>query len=199
MKKLDPPSFCGNIREYPNFKENFTRLVVPTYGKDPYVLKRCLSGDALQSVRGLENDYNAMQKRLDQKYGSPRKIVDLITGDLRALSPVSKGDGKGLIKMIETVKRCFLDLKRMNLQAEINFTNVWGLVERVMPSTQKREWVAVIYEISHETGYTVDFEKLLEYSQTQRRRTEYTGSFIRKVSNKSNVNSVSAVEVQDPG
>lgn len=47
------------------------------------------------------------------------------------------------------------------------------------------------------TGCTVDFEKLLEYLQTQRRRTEYMGSFIRKGSNKSIVNCVSAVEVQD--
>lgn len=76
-----------------------------------------------------------MQERLDQKYGTPRKIVDLIIGDLRVLSPVSEGDDKGLIKMIETVERCFLDLRRMNLQSEINSTNVLGLVERVMPQT----------------------------------------------------------------
>lgn len=84
------PVFSGNRREFPKFKEDFTRLVVPTYGKDPYVLKRCLSGDALQSVRGVENDYDAMQERLDQKYGSPRKIVDMVIGDLRAMSPVSE-------------------------------------------------------------------------------------------------------------
>lgn len=101
VKKLDPPSFSVNIREFPNFKEDYTRLVEPTYGKDPYVVKRCLSGDALQPVRGLDNDYDAMQERLDQKYGNPRKIADLIIWDLRALSPVSEGNGKGLIKMIQ--------------------------------------------------------------------------------------------------
>lgn len=200
VKKLDPPSFSGNVREFPNFKEDYTRLVVPTYGKDPYVLRQCLSGDALLSVRGLENDYDAMQERLEQKYGSPRKVVDLIVGDLRALKPVSEGDDKGLIKMIETVERCFLDLKRMGLQAEMSSTNVLGLVERVMPPTQKREWVAVMDEITvKKTGCSVDFEKLLEYLQTQRRRSEYMGSSIRNVSNKSSVNNMSGVEVSDPG
>ena len=75
------------MREFPSFKDDYERLVVPTFGKDPFALRQCLSGEALQSIKGLENDYQKMFDRLKEKYGNQRKIVDLIISDLRALKP----------------------------------------------------------------------------------------------------------------
>ena len=141
---------------------------MPTFGKDPYALRQCLSGEALQSIKVLENDYQKMFDRLSQKYGNQRKIVDLIISDLRALKPVADGDDKGLIKMIDTVETCYPNLKKMKLRAEMTSTNVLGMVERVMPLTQKREWVAVM----DDNGCSQDFDKLLEYLLTQKRRIE---------------------------
>lgn len=142
VKKIDPPTFSGNMREYPNFRDDYERLVVPKYGQDPYVLRQCLSGEALHSVKGLENDYVAMRERLNQKYGNHRKVIDLIIGDLRAMKQLSDGDDRGFLKMVKTVESCYLDLKRMSLKSEMNSTNIFSLVEKVMPPTQKREWIA---------------------------------------------------------
>ena len=146
VKKLDPPIFSGDLRDFPNFKDDYERLVVPTYGQDPYALRQCLAGEALQSVKGLESDYNEMLRRLEQKCGNHRKIVDLIISDLRALKPLVEGNDKGLIKTVEVVERCYLDLRKMNLEAEMDSTNVLGLIERILPHTQKREWIAIMDE-----------------------------------------------------
>ncbi|KAK3893562.1 hypothetical protein Pcinc_002627 [Petrolisthes cinctipes] len=56
IKALEPPKFDGNVREYPSFKSNFERLMNDNFGKDPFVLKQCLTGEALKTVLGVEDD-----------------------------------------------------------------------------------------------------------------------------------------------
>lgn len=87
-----------------------------------------------------------------------------------------------------------MNLKKMKLQTEMSSTNVMGMVERVMPLTQKREWVAVM----DDSGSGLDFEKLLEYLLTQKRRIEYMGSAVRTIgSQKSSMSNVVSTETQN--
>ena len=85
VKAFEPPKFDGNVRDYPNFKDDFQNLVKNVYGADPYALKMCLSGEALQTIRGAEGSYDEMFERLDDKYENARKIVDLVISDLKVL------------------------------------------------------------------------------------------------------------------
>ena len=62
VKKLDAPTFDGDIRSYPSFKRDYERHMVPTYGKDPYALKKCLSGETVNSIKGVDNDYDEMMR-----------------------------------------------------------------------------------------------------------------------------------------
>ena len=87
MKPLDAPRFTGNIRDYPNFKQDFSRLMTRQFGKDPYALRQCLAGSALDTVKGVENDFQEMFARLDGKYGNARKLVDAIIFELKKLKP----------------------------------------------------------------------------------------------------------------
>lgn len=84
IKAFEPPTFDGNVREYPRFKEDFKNLVKGVYGEDAYALKMCLSGKALQTVRGVEGNYKMIQ-RLDDKFGNTRKVVDLVVSYFKAL------------------------------------------------------------------------------------------------------------------
>lgn len=52
LKAVEPPTFEGKIREWPTFKSNYDRIVLPIYDEDPYVLLKCLRGSALEVVRG---------------------------------------------------------------------------------------------------------------------------------------------------
>ena len=138
IKALEPPSFSGSIRDYPNFKADYERLMSDNFGKDPFALRQCLSGDALETVKGVENDYDLMVKRLDTKYGNSRRIVDDILEDLKTLKVVSDGDHKSFVNMVNKVERCWLDLKKMNLDKEMNSVHMVSHIERVLPALQKR-------------------------------------------------------------
>ena len=136
-------------------------------------------------MKGLESDYNEMLRRLEEKFGNHRTIVDLIISDLRALKLLVEGDDKALIKTVEVVERCYLDLRKINLEAEMDSTNVLGIIERVLPHTQKRKWVAIMDEetIKNKNAGNLNFKMLLDYLLTQKRRIEYLGSAVRNASN----------------
>ncbi|CAC5421180.1 unnamed protein product [Mytilus coruscus] len=87
---------------------------------DPYALKQCLSGEALTVVNGVDNDFEEMFRRLDMKYGRAEKLIDHILNELKRLKKVQEGDNMKFISVVETVEKCWLDLKRMNLEAEMN-------------------------------------------------------------------------------
>ena len=120
IKRLDAPLFQGGVREYPSFKTDYENLMVPCYGNDPFALKKCLSGEALEGVRGVDNDYDEMFRRLNMKYGRPERLIDAVLSELRKLRSVPEGDNKKFINMVNVVENCWLDLKRSKLEAEMN-------------------------------------------------------------------------------
>ncbi|CAC5377692.1 unnamed protein product [Mytilus coruscus] len=112
VKKLEAPIFAGSIRDYPSFKVNYERHMLSSYGKDPYALKQCFNGEALTVVKGVDNDFEEMFRRLDMKYGRAEKLVDQILNELKRLKKVQEGDNIKFISVVETVEKCWLDLKR---------------------------------------------------------------------------------------
>ena len=92
VKKLDNPSFGGDIRCYPTFRRDYERHMVPVYGNDAFALRSVLNGEALKTIKGVDDDYDEMFKRLDQKYGRPEKINDAILEQLKSLQAVKDGD-----------------------------------------------------------------------------------------------------------
>ena len=191
IKALEPPLFSGSNRDYPNFKADYERLMSDNFGKDPFALRQCLSGDALETVKGVENDYDLMVKRLDTKYGNSRRIVDDILEDLKTLKMVSEGDHKGFINMVNKVERCWLDLKKMNLGKEMNSVHMVSHIERVLPAMQKREWVIV----AQDTDDHLLFESLIKFLLKEKEVLEYLNANVRLP--KSTVKSVvNAVDVQ---
>lgn len=113
VKALEPPKFSGELRDYPGFKDDFVRIIEEHYGKDPFALKQCLSGEALKCIAGCENNYDEMFKRLNDHYGDSRKIVDSVISELKTLKTVHEGDNKGFIRMVEKVEQCWCDLRRV--------------------------------------------------------------------------------------
>ena len=140
VKKLAPPKFSGNIREYPTFVKDYVKYMEPTYGRDAYALRCCLTGKALDEVSGVNDDYEEMWKRLNLVFHDSEKLVDLILCEIKLLTPLKEDDSIGLINLVNTVERCWLDLKKMNLEKEMNTSTMTSHVERLLPTIQKREW-----------------------------------------------------------
>ena len=59
VKKLSSPFFEGDIRTYPSFKSDFTRLMESRYGQDPFVLKSAISKKLLVELNWID-DYKVM-------------------------------------------------------------------------------------------------------------------------------------------
>ncbi|KAK4322373.1 hypothetical protein Pmani_006887 [Petrolisthes manimaculis] len=176
IKAFEPPMFNGNVRDYPRFKEDFKNLVKSVYGEDAYALKKCLSGDALQTVKGVEGNNIEMMQRLDDKYGNMRKVMDLVISDLKALKKINEGDTKGFVKLVDQVEQCWLDLKNINLEEELNMANIVSHIERVLPNLQKREWIIKAEEVLAAKDL---FPTLLKFLQRERRILEYMNSSVR--------------------
>ena len=96
--------------------------------------------------------------------------------DLKALKRINEGDTKGFVRMVDQVEQCWLDLKNINLEEELNTPNLVSHIERVLPTLQKREWV-IRAEEAHATRDL--FPTLLKFLQKERRVLEYINSSVR--------------------
>ncbi|XP_062605795.1 uncharacterized protein LOC134267606 [Saccostrea cucullata] len=178
VKKLDPPHFSGKIRNYPSFKSDYFTHMIPTYGKDPFALKNSLSGEPFEIIKGVDNDFEEMFKRLDLKYGRPEKLADTVLADIRALKAVPEGDSTKFTEMVEIVEGCWLILKRMGLEKEMDNATMISEIEKLLPSIQKREWALLKLRLKSTT-----FSDLLRFLLDERAAIEYMTSDIRESNN----------------
>ena len=91
--------------------------------------------------------------------------------------------------MVDQVEQCWLDLKNIKLDEELNTVNVVSHIERVLPTLQKRESVLKLKEV-HATKDL--FPTLLTFLHMERRVLEYMNSGVRITgSNKISIHHVS--------
>ena len=94
----------------------------------------------IRIIKGIEDNYSEMFKRLDAKYGEPRKL-DAIVFNIQKLKPVPEGDSRKFINMVDVIERNWLELQRLGMQQEMNTTTMVTMIEKLLPRTQQREWV----------------------------------------------------------
>ena len=75
MEKLPLPKFDGSVRSYPRFKKEFMELVMPNLseGEAAFTLRRCLTKVVEVTLGACDENVTEMLRRLDEKYGDPRK------------------------------------------------------------------------------------------------------------------------------
>lgn len=112
IKKVEPPTFSGDVRDFPTFVKDYNRLVVARHGKDPFILRQSLQGKAREVVGRLD-EFGEMWRRLDDRFGSSAKIVDAVLADICALKPVPEGNKPKLLHMISVVEQAWLDLGKI--------------------------------------------------------------------------------------
>ena len=80
LEKMKMPRSSGELREYPRFRKDFKVQVMPSLNSStaPYTLRFCPCEGPLAVVRGVDDDMDEMWRRLDEKYGDPAKITDVI-------------------------------------------------------------------------------------------------------------------------
>ena len=195
VNKMKAPLFNGDIRDCASFRTDFERIMCLTYGKDPFILKSCLTGEALEVVKRVDNNYDEMVRRLDLKYGRPEKVTDSILNEIKRLKVANDGDHKKFIDMVDTIEKCWLDLKQLNLQREMSSATMISKIEKFLPSTQRREWSLRRQKILFDEE---KFPLFLEFLIAEKEAMEYIEGDFResKVVNKMQVHTTKSEEEQ---
>ena len=173
VKSLPHPTFNGDLRKYGTFTKDYDRLMVPIYGRDPYALYKCLEGDAVDCMKGVEDGFDSMIIRLQTEYGNPCKVTDSIIKDIKDLGVILEGDHEKFVFSVNVLERAWLDMSKLNLQSEMNTTSMVTLVEGILPRRLLHDWVKVSESVDDKS---VLFERLLEFLLQEKRICQYMAS-----------------------
>ena len=187
LERMKMPTFSGNIRDYPRFKADFKKHVIP-YIKNPdtvaYVLKSCLSNAALEIVKNVDDDIDDMWKRLDEKYGRISKLTDAIMLELKQLRVLQEGDGQKFINFVDKIEKCYRDLSIIGKESEISNSSIVGLIEEKLPTSIKKQWCLQISNEDVDLDGEDKFAAILSFLLKHRKATEYDSSELRSTSSR---------------
>ena len=169
LEKVKMPLFTGGIRDYPRFKMDFEKQVMPTINIEsaPYILRSCLSKEPADVIKSIDDDLEAMWKRLDEKYGDPTKVVDVIMNAIQNTRNIRDGENNRFIELINVVEDGYRDLKRLGLEKEITTTSSVSVIEKKLPTDVKKEWAKLISSDHSTVDKTNKFPSLLKFLLTE--------------------------------
>ena len=182
MEKMPLPKFDGSIRNYPQFKKDFTELVLPSVGKNEssYILRQCLARDVNDYLGSCTVDVEEMLDRLDLKYGDPSKIVESIVADIRRFKRPDDDEYEKIVQFVNLVEIGYRDLKELELEDELTNTNTISVIENKLPKRMQMEWYRLIHREAAKIDKKYKFNHLLKFMREERNAIEYATSDIRK-------------------
>ena len=98
-----------------------------------YVLRSCLGNEPANTLKSIDDDITEMWKRLDEKYGDPSKVADVIIDGIRRTRMIRDGEEKRFTEFLEIIEDGYRDLRRLGLEAEITTTSSVSIIEKKLP------------------------------------------------------------------
>ena len=98
----------------------------------------CLCEGPLAVVRGVDDD-TEMCRRLDETYGDPAKITDVIINSIQRVKAIKEGEDKRFVEFVEVIESGYRDLLRLGLEKEITTTSFVSIIEKRLPADIRRE------------------------------------------------------------
>jgi hypothetical protein len=181
IDKIKLPLFSGEIRDYPQFYKDFTTVVMPEIKEKsaPYVLKSCLKDEALDVVKNIDDDIGKMWERLEECFGGISKLTDAVMYDIKMLKPVTDGEDKKFVALVNCIEKGYRELERIGMGAEISNSSIVGLIEEKLPKTIKTMWCLQVSDVKSTVDKRNKFPSLLEFLKQHRRATEYGSNELR--------------------
>ena len=188
LEKMKLPNFNGDIRTYAKFKSDFNKYIMPAIKSNEsasYILRSCLSERVKAIIINVEDKIGLIWKRLDEKFGDPSKLADMVINDVRKIRCVREGDIKGFINLVETTERGYRDLALLGLEKEISNTGSVSMIEERLPRDIRREWSKKAMQDGSTVDVTDKFPALMKFLLEQRKIIEYEYSDLRNSNNES--------------
>ena len=111
-----------------------------------------------------------MWKRLDEKYGNPAKVADVVMRAIQNMKPIREGKNKTFVEFIKVIDDGYQDLRRLGLEKEITTTSSVGIIERKLPNEVKREWAKLISSEHSPVDKRDKFPSLLSFLLEQNKQ-----------------------------
>ena len=175
LGKIKLPRFEGEIRAYSQFKQDFEKQIMPHLQSDnvSYVLRLCLGSDPATIVKSIDDDISEMWKRLDEKYGDPAKVADVIIDGIRRTRIIREGEKERFVEFVEIVEDGYRDLKRLGLESEITTTSSVSIIEKKLPADIRHKWAEIVSADNSTVDKTNKFPSLLKFLRNQRGAIQY--------------------------
>lgn len=181
VKRVDLEQFDGDIRKYPTFKDDFTKLIATRYGSDDsqlaFALKSYLVPIVKEEVESCGDDYLAMWKRLDILFGDKGRLINTIMEEVTKLQQVKVSDDAYTLSMIKVIEKAHRDLCRLGAQTEMANAQTITIIEKRMTTAMRQEWSKEV--AGKELSSEVKFNQLLSWLHGWRDRLEYLTDEIR--------------------
>ena len=171
-KKLDYPTFSGELRMYSTFKRDFKSLVETPGQYDKthmsHILRhQCLTGEAKTLVHNIL-DYDSIWQKLEDQYNDEAEVVDQITKQITMLKTLEDGDYDGLVKLANVIERANLDLTAFGNSYVLNNPMIVRLIMAKCPRSVREE----IAKDLDGTEVAREFDVLLKYLVNKRRNAQ---------------------------
>ena len=125
-----------------------------------------------------DDDLREMWKRLDQKYGYPAKVADVIIDGIQR-TRIIRGEEKSFVEFVVIVKDGYRDLKRLGLESEITKTSSVSIVEKKQLAYIQRKWAKTVSPDNRTVDKADKFPLLLKFPRNQRGAIEYDTASLR--------------------
>ena len=138
-----------------------------------YTLRSCLGKEPLHVVRAVDDDIEEMWKRLDEKYGDPAKVADVITDSVQRVRAIKEGENRRFIEFIDIVDNGYRYLLRLGLENEITTTSSVSIIEKKLPPDVRRDWTKQVSSDTTSVDKKDKFPSLLKFLLNKKRAIEY--------------------------
>ena len=105
----------------------------------PYVLRSCLSNEPLERVKNVDDDLKEIWARLNEKYGDPAKVTDVIISEIQNFKSIKDGDNHKFLEFISMIENAYRDLALLVLLRRncLRKSKMSGLNSSVLRQTRK--------------------------------------------------------------
>ena len=175
LEKIKMPRFSGELREYLRFRKDVEVQVMPSLNSStaPYTLRFASAKGPLVVVERDDDDIDEMWPRLDEKYGDPAKVTDVLINSIQRVKAIKEGEDERFVEFVEIIESGYRDLLRLGLEKEITTTSSISIIEKRLPAVIRREWARLVSSDSSSVDKKNKFPGLLKFLPNQKRAIEY--------------------------
>ena len=166
----EPPTFNGNVFDYPAFITAFDSIICHNVSTDKdrlYFLNKYTVGQANEVVKGFlavnsSNAYKEARKLLDERFGNPVHVAEAYKSKLRNWSSIKDGDSAALRTFSDFLIHCQEAVRTVGSLNELDSTRTRTKISAKLPSYSGTKWCRQAYETRAKSG-SVTFKSFVKF------------------------------------